>query len=71
MWSCPRSRSTAIARAFEQLDDCIVFDEPFFGAYLVKRGLEEPCQEREELNPLLDACMPFDKKLSSYCVTFN
>lgn len=47
MWSCPRSRSTAVARAFEQLDDCVVFDEPFFGAYLVKRGLEEPCQERE------------------------
>lgn len=47
MWSCPRSRSTAVARAFEQLDECVVFDEPFFGAYLVKRGLEEPCQERE------------------------
>lgn len=34
MWSCPRSRTTAITRAFEQLDGCAVFDTPFFGAYL-------------------------------------
>ncbi|NET54693.1 MAG: hypothetical protein F6K47_00325 [Symploca sp. SIO2E6] len=47
MWSCPRSRSTAIARAFEQLDECIVFDEPLFGVYLVKQGLEKPCEEGE------------------------
>ncbi|NEO17438.1 MULTISPECIES: hypothetical protein [unclassified Moorena] len=47
MWSCPRSRSTAMPRAFEQLDECMVFDEPLFGAYLVKRGLDQPCEERE------------------------
>ncbi|NEQ64930.1 MAG: sulfotransferase domain-containing protein [Symploca sp. SIO2D2] len=28
MWTCPRSRSTAITRAFEQIDDCIIYDEP-------------------------------------------
>lgn len=28
MWACPRSRSTVIARAFENLDGCIVYDEP-------------------------------------------
>ncbi|NER32667.1 MAG: sulfotransferase domain-containing protein [Oscillatoria sp. SIO1A7] len=29
MWACPRTRSTAITRAFEQIDDCMVYDEPF------------------------------------------
>jgi len=28
MWACPRSRSTVTARAFENLDGCIVYDEP-------------------------------------------
>ncbi|NEP27448.1 sulfotransferase domain-containing protein [Moorena sp. SIO3I6] len=28
MWACPRTRSTAITRAFEQIDDCIIYDEP-------------------------------------------
>ncbi|MCP2728270.1 sulfotransferase-like domain-containing protein [Limnofasciculus baicalensis] len=28
MWACPRSRSTVITRAFENLDGCIVYDEP-------------------------------------------
>lgn len=30
MWACPRSRSTVITRAFENLDGCIVYDEPLF-----------------------------------------
>ena len=34
MWSCPRSRTTAITRAFERLPGCAIFDTPFFGAYL-------------------------------------
>ncbi len=28
MWACPRTRSSAITRAFEQIDDCMVYDEP-------------------------------------------
>lgn len=35
MWTCPRSRSTAITRAFEQIDDCIIYDEPLGGCWLV------------------------------------
>ncbi|NEQ80449.1 MAG: sulfotransferase domain-containing protein [Moorea sp. SIO2I5] len=35
MWACPRSRSTAITRAFEQLDDCIIYDEPLDGCCFV------------------------------------
>ncbi|MGD1702361.1 hypothetical protein [Dapis sp. BLCC M229] len=35
MWACPRSRSTAITRAFEQLDDCTIYDEPLDGCCFV------------------------------------
>ena len=35
MWAIPRSRSTAITRAFEQLDKCVGYDEPLYGAYFV------------------------------------
>lgn len=38
MWAGPRSRSTVIARAFEQLEGCIVYDEPLVGAYLSVTG---------------------------------
>lgn len=30
MWACPRSRSSVITRAIENLDGCIVYDEPLF-----------------------------------------
>lgn len=33
MWSCARSRTTAMTRAFEQLEGCVIFDTPFYGAY--------------------------------------
>ncbi len=39
MWTCPRSRSTAVTRAFEQLDRCIIYDEPLLGAFMVQQGL--------------------------------
>lgn len=42
MWCCPRSRSTAIARAFEQRRDCIVIDEPFYGPFLLTHGKDYP-----------------------------
>ncbi len=41
-WSCPRSCSTLLARSFEQRKDCIVFDEPLYGAYLLRRGFDHP-----------------------------
>jgi hypothetical protein len=49
MWSCPRSRSTAITRAFEQLDGCIVYDEPFYSSYLAIKGQDNylPIQPEE------------------------
>lgn len=45
MWSCPRSRSTLIARSFEQLDGCIIYDEPLYAPYLLNHALDHP--ERE------------------------
>lgn len=33
IWSCPRSRSTALLRSFEQRHDTTIFDEPFIPAY--------------------------------------
>ncbi len=35
MWAISRSRSTAITRSFEQLDECLIYDEPLYGAYFV------------------------------------
>ncbi|MGD1911489.1 MAG: hypothetical protein ACFB2X_11700 [Rivularia sp. (in: cyanobacteria)] len=51
LWTCPRSRSTLITRAFEQLDGCIVFDEPLYGAYLLTHGFDHP--HRQEM---MDYC---------------
>lgn len=45
MWTCPRSRSTLVARSFEQLDGCMVFDEPLYAPYLLKHAFDHP--ERE------------------------
>ena len=45
MWSGPRNLSTAMMRSFENRDDCAVWDEPFYAAYLVKTGLEHPMRQ--------------------------
>ena len=47
LWTCPRSRSTLMTRAFEQLDGCTVFDEPFYSPYLLKQGFDHP--HRQEI----------------------
>ncbi len=44
-WSCPRSCSTLLTRSFEQRKDCIVFDEPLYGPYLLSHGLDHPFRE--------------------------
>ncbi len=45
MWACPRSRSTVITRAFENLDGCVIYDEPFLKAY---RWMRKEDFHREE-----------------------
>jgi len=42
MWSGPRNLSTAMMYSFGARDDCAVWDEPFYAAYLEETGLEHP-----------------------------
>jgi hypothetical protein len=45
MWSGPRNISTAMMRAFENREDCVVVDEPFYAAYLARTGIDHPMRE--------------------------
>lgn len=42
MWSGPRNISTAMMRAWENREDCMVVDEPFYAAYLARTGIDHP-----------------------------
>lgn len=42
MWSGPRTVSTALMRAFENRADTVVVDEPLYGYYLARTGIEHP-----------------------------
>jgi hypothetical protein len=42
MWSGPRNISTAMMRSFESRADCTVTDEPFYGCYLSRTGIDHP-----------------------------
>ena len=42
VWSGPRSLSTAMMRAWENRDDCVVVDEPLYAAYLARTGIDHP-----------------------------
>ena len=42
MWSGPRNLSTAMMYAFGARNDCAVWDEPFYAAYLNATGLDHP-----------------------------
>ena len=37
MWSGPRNLSTAMMRSFENREDTVVLDEPFYAHYLKKQ----------------------------------
>ncbi|MFY0693015.1 MAG: HAD family hydrolase [Paracoccaceae bacterium] len=45
MWSGPRNLSTAMMYAFAARNDCTVWDEPFYAAYLKETGLSHPMRE--------------------------
>ena len=45
MWSGPRNISTAMMRSFENRPDAIVWDEPFYAAYLLETGLAHPMRD--------------------------
>lgn len=42
MWSGPRNLSTAMMRSFGARADMTVWDEPFYGPYLIKSGKDHP-----------------------------
>lgn len=45
MWSGPRNISTAMMRSFESRPDCIVLDEPFYAAELLRSGRDHPMRD--------------------------
>lgn len=45
MWSGPRNLSTAMMRAWENRPDTAVWDEPFYGCFLDRTGIEHPGRE--------------------------
>ena len=44
MWSGPRNLSTAMMYSFGARNDCAVWDEPYYAAYLQETGLNHPMQ---------------------------
>jgi len=42
MWSGPRTLSTALMRSFASRPDTVVIDEPLYGYYLARTGLDHP-----------------------------
>jgi Sulfotransferase domain len=42
MWSGPRTVSTALMRSFENRKDTVVVDEPLYGYYLARTGIDHP-----------------------------
>jgi hypothetical protein len=42
MWSGPRTVSTALMRSFENRPDTVVVDEPLYGYYLARTGIDHP-----------------------------
>ncbi len=45
MWSGPRNLSTAMMRSFENREDTVVLDEPFYDHYLNKTDIQHPGRE--------------------------
>jgi hypothetical protein len=70
MWSGPRTVSTAMMRAWENRPDTVVVDEPLYGFYLSRTGLDHPGRDeviarqptdwREVLRGLSDGPLPAD-----------
>ncbi|MBO0824649.1 MAG: HAD family hydrolase [Actinobacteria bacterium] len=54
MWSGPRTVSTALMRSFENRPDTVVVDEPLYGYYLLRTGIDHPGRDE------IIASMPTD-----------
>jgi len=72
MWSGPRNISTAMMRAWENRDDCAVWDEPLYGHYLHNTSIAHPGAEEviadqgSDWRTIVDQCVgtsPIQKPL--------
>ena len=72
MWSGPRNISTALMLAWENRDDCVVWDEPLYGYYLAATGIPHPgaaeviADQGTDANAIIARCIgdiPGDKKI--------
>jgi len=72
MWSGPRNISTALMRAWENRDDCVVWDEPLYGYYLDATGIPHPgaaeviADQGTDANAIIARCIgdiPGDKNI--------
>jgi hypothetical protein len=72
MWSGPRNISTAMMRAWENRDDCVVWDEPLYGYYLDATGIQHPgaaeviADQGTDVNAIIARCVgdvPGNKKI--------
>jgi sulfotransferase family protein len=63
MWSGPRNISTAMMYSFAARDDCAVWDEPFYAAYLTATGLDHPMR-----NDIIEAGEPDAAKVIAACL---
>ena len=63
MWSGPRNISTAMMRAWENRQDCTVWDEPLYGHYLHMSGIDHPgkaeiiADQGSDWRPIVEACI--------------
>lgn len=62
MWSGPRNLSTAMMYAFAARGDCVVWDEPFYAAYLDATGSNHPMRE-----DIIAAHEPDPDRVASIC----
>ncbi|KPP80761.1 MAG: hypothetical protein HLUCCA04_11380 [Oceanicaulis sp. HLUCCA04] len=62
LWSGPRNISTAMMRSFENRADCEVWDEPYYGYYLDRTGLDHPGREA-----VLGLWPTDEKKIAARC----
>ncbi len=64
MWSGPRNLSTAMMYSFGARDDCAIWDEPFYAAYLQATGIDHPLRQQ-----IIDAGEPDPDKVIRRCLT--
>ena len=74
MWSGPRNISTALMRAWESRGDCAVWDEPLYGYYLARTGIDHPGADEiiaahgSDADEIIDRCIgeaPAGKRISA------